>query len=240
MTRKSRTPVLFFGNFRSGESQTRGIRGTSTPHFWSVVGGCGGGPQFPARFQGKGQSKAPWGPRVVKRTPQLERGGLDSNIIFTYADFISTPSLIVLRFRNKCQPPVVRLPQQAQLVARTFQPPGSALSGPPPSQLIATTQNFSGTLGFGLRSFVALRKITGIFRIPPLTRGIQRCSVWGNPKTIKTILCRVDAIQRYLRRGNRRTGAGFSCRPAIQGNGFDGGCVFLPQKIHEDKLPASC
>jgi excisionase family DNA binding protein len=45
------------------------------------------------------------------------------------------------------------------------------LSGPPPSQLIATTQNFSGTLGFGLRSFVALRKITGSFRIPPLTRG---------------------------------------------------------------------
>ena len=87
------------------KARPEGFEEHPTPHFWSVVGGYGGGPQFPARFQGKGQSKAPWGPRVVKRTPQIERGELNSNIIFTYADFISTASLIVLRFRNKCLTP---------------------------------------------------------------------------------------------------------------------------------------
>jgi integrase len=34
-------------------------------------------------------------------------------------------------------------------------------AGPPPSQVVYTTTNFSGTLGFGLRSFEALRKIGG-------------------------------------------------------------------------------
>jgi hypothetical protein len=101
-SKESDAPFIFSVISDQEKAGPEGFEEHPPPHLWSVVGGYGGGPQFPARFQGKGQSKAPWGPRVVKRTPQIERGELNSNIIFTYADFISTASLIVLRFRNKC------------------------------------------------------------------------------------------------------------------------------------------
>jgi len=56
-------------------------------------GVCGRGAPVPCQVYREGPKQGSWGPRVVKRTPQLERGGLNSNIIFTCADFISTPSL---------------------------------------------------------------------------------------------------------------------------------------------------
>lgn len=46
-----------------------------------------------------------------------------------------------------------------QRLGKAFQPT-EAPAGPPPSQAISTTQNFSGTLGFGLRGLEALRKVS--------------------------------------------------------------------------------
>jgi integrase len=46
-----------------------------------------------------------------------------------------------------------------QRLGKAFQP-AEAPAGPPPSQAISTTQNFSGTLGFGLRGLEALRKVS--------------------------------------------------------------------------------
>jgi len=46
-----------------------------------------------------------------------------------------------------------------QRLGEAYQPT-QAPAPPPLSQMIATTQNFSGTLGFGIRSFEALRKVS--------------------------------------------------------------------------------
>jgi hypothetical protein len=88
----------------NGKTKVESQRRTEAPKFSKFLvipnhrireagGVCWGGAPVPCQVYREGPKQGSWGPRVVKRTPQLERGGLNSNIIFTCADFISTPSL---------------------------------------------------------------------------------------------------------------------------------------------------
>ena len=47
-----------------------------------------------------------------------------------------------------------------QRLGKAYQPTEPVPAGPPPSQAISTIQSYSGTLGFGLRSLDALRKVS--------------------------------------------------------------------------------